>query len=263
MQEIKNKIDDLRNQLKTLQNLDSASPEDFKNPSEILNKLNDELDNFSKVENVKTPEADLIKKDKFYYHWLMRYRKVFSFSFLGQKGVIAIPNTTFEEWLVWFNELFSKFLDNYNDFKESTFQAITEHEKHLRLHDRQIDELIHHIQEIYTMLEDHETRLRVLETHIQKLQKELDNLTNRVTQNENNIQNIQNDMRRIEQKTDGQGQELNKIIQNLTESGAYNGQNFNGHIAYGNINLFSETIDGNLYIRTNNGHSEGDISAGV
>lgn len=64
---------------------------------------------------------------------------------------------------------------------------------------------------------------------------------------------------------------LNSIIQNLKNSGAWNqtgstifdGNLNNGrNIATGNINVFSKIPDGYLFIRTNNGKSEGDLAGG-
>lgn len=58
---------------------------------------------------------------------------------------------------------------------------------------------------------------------------------------------------------------LDKIIQNLKDSGAWSGDDFvNGrNIATGNINVFGRVPDGNSFIRTNNGQTENDIVVGV
>ena len=62
------------------------------------------------------------------------------------------------------------------------------------------------------------------------------------------------------------------LLQNLKDSGAWNQTgnsiyegtlNSGRNIATGNINLFSKTVDGNLFIRTNNGKSEGDLAGGI
>lgn len=62
------------------------------------------------------------------------------------------------------------------------------------------------------------------------------------------------------------------LLQNLKDSGAWNQTGstiFEGalnpgrDIATGNINLFSKTVDGNLFIRTNSGKSEGDLAGGI
>lgn len=58
---------------------------------------------------------------------------------------------------------------------------------------------------------------------------------------------------------------LDKIIQNLKDSGAWSGDDFvNGrNIATGNINVFGRVPDGNSFIRTNKGQTENDIVVGV
>lgn len=63
-----------------------------------------------------------------------------------------------------------------------------------------------------------------------------------------------------------------KLLQDLKNSGAWNqtgGNIFEGslrpdrHIATGNINLFGGTVDGNAFIRTNNGKTENDLAGGI
>ena len=65
---------------------------------------------------------------------------------------------------------------------------------------------------------------------------------------------------------------LEKILQNLKDSGAWNqtgsnvfqGQFYgNRNIATGNINLFGGTADGDSFIRTNNGRTENDLAGGI
>ena len=63
-------------------------------------------------------ELDQFHKTWFYNNWLVRFRKLNAFSNLGTRGVIAIPNTTFEEWLWWFHEWAEALTDDYNKFKE-------------------------------------------------------------------------------------------------------------------------------------------------
>ena len=61
---------------------------------------------------------------------------------------------------------------------------------------------------------------------------------------------------------------LNKIIENLENSGAWTGGltggfNSGRNIATGNINIFGGTTDGNSFIRTNNGQTENDLAGGL
>ncbi|AYG01716.1 hypothetical protein [Lactococcus allomyrinae] len=59
---------------------------------------------------------------------------------------------------------------------------------------------------------------------------------------------------------------LDNIINNLIDGGAMNPDGTfpaGKHIAYGNINLFGGTQDGNSFIRTNKGSTENDITAGI
>lgn len=62
-------------------------------------------------------------------------------------------------------------------------------------------------------------------------------------------------------------EKLNKIIQNLINSGAWNPNtndfNPNRNIATGNINFFGGSTDGGSFIRTNNGQTENDVTAGI
>ena len=61
---------------------------------------------------------------------------------------------------------------------------------------------------------------------------------------------------------------LMKIINNRTASGAWQG-GLEGdfvprrNIATGNINLFSNTVDSDFFIRTNNGKTENDLAGGI
>ena len=65
---------------------------------------------------------------------------------------------------------------------------------------------------------------------------------------------------------------LEKLLQDLKNSGAWQqtgGNILQGnlygdrHIATGNINLFSGTVDGGAFIRTNNGRTENDLAGGI
>ena len=72
----------------------------------------------------------------------------------------------------------------------------------------------------------------------------------------------------IETKVNRIESALNKIIANLENSGAWTGGltggfNSGRNIATGNINIFGGTIDGNSFIRTNNGQTENDLAGGL
>ena len=61
---------------------------------------------------------------------------------------------------------------------------------------------------------------------------------------------------------------LNKIIENLENSGAWTGGltggfNSGRNIATGNINIFGGATDGNSFIRTNSGQTENDLAGGL
>lgn len=66
------------------------------------------------------PDLPAFKESSFYTTWSSAFHS------LGLTGVIAIPNTTFNEWLYWFQEWGKAFSKNYNDFKDLVNQTFTE-----------------------------------------------------------------------------------------------------------------------------------------
>lgn len=66
------------------------------------------------------PDLPTFKESSFYTTWSSAFKS------LGLTGVIAIPNTTFDEWLYWFQEWGKAFAKNYNDFKDLVNQTFTE-----------------------------------------------------------------------------------------------------------------------------------------
>lgn len=223
----------------------------------------DRNDIFKRIEDMiknktLTPEGiselEQWKKDYFYNNWLMRYRRLASFAPLGTRGVIAIPNTTFEEWLIWFLEWLEAFTKDYNEFKKLVLDALELHEKHLQLHDEQIKEL--------------GERVTRLENRVTELEKRADAIEKRLETVENRLNNLETRIEQIEKQNDA----LKKILENLLNSGAWyqDGPDITqGHfnegrnIATGNINLFGGSTDGGSFIRTNNGQTENDITAGI
>lgn len=63
-------------------------------------------------------ELRQFRKSKFYHNWYWRFHQ------LGLIGTIDIPNTTFEEWLIWFQRWAELFTEDYNQFKQLVFEAL-------------------------------------------------------------------------------------------------------------------------------------------
>lgn len=104
---------------------------------------------------------------------------------------------------------------------------------------------------------------------LESIDDELGNLDKRVTNNKENIDNIKNDITNIKNDVSNIKGGLQKIIDNLFESGAITSKNINNFtfkndrdIATGNINLFGGTTDGNSFIKTSDNKTENDITAG-
>lgn len=121
-------------------------------------------------------------KSHFYHNWLHRYRRLFAFGPLGNHGVIAIPNTTFEEWLYWFSEWAEAFMDDYNAFKKLVFEALLLIEKHLEAVDAELENHESRITANEAHLADHDAQLaehqKHLEQHDQQIAKEIQDRIN-------------------------------------------------------------------------------------
>lgn len=104
-------------------------------------------------------------------------------------------------------------------------------------------------------------RIDDLDAKVERYHTELTNLINALSQR---VLSLENRVTTLENA-------LKKLLQNLHETGAwsYDGNILNGHLnngrnlATGNINLFGGSVDGGSFIRTNSGHSENDITAGI
>ena len=104
-------------------------------------------------------------------------------------------------------------------------------------------------------------RIDELDAKVERYHTELTNLINALTQR---VSSLESRVTTLENA-------LKKLLENLNNSGAwsYDGNIFNGNLnsgrslATGNINLFGGSQDGNSFIRTNNGHTENDITAGI
>lgn len=84
-----------------------------------------------------------------------------------------------------------------------------------------------------------------------------------------NVEKLENKITQLKGDNDKLLSVLTKLINNLKNSGAWDGDLFTGgfkpnrNIATGNINIFGGTPDGDSFIRTNNSSSENDLAGGV
>ena len=117
---------------------------------QIMNEVNGYMEYRKNQETPPTlDELDQFHKTWFYNNWSARFRRLSSFTNLGARGVIAIPNTTFEEWLWWFHEWAEALTDDYNEFKKMVYEALLMIQKHLEAIDK--------------VSQDHEQRITTLE----------------------------------------------------------------------------------------------------
>lgn len=225
----------------------------------IMNEINGYMDYHK---NQETPpaldELDQFHKTWFYNNWSVRFRRLASFTNLGARGVIAIPNTTFEEWLWWFHEWAEALTDDYNEFKKMVYEALLMIQKHLEAIDK--------------LLKNHEDRITTLENEIKSIKQEIKNLHDEITNIKQDITNLRNDVNNIQNQLGKNNGALEKILQSLKNIGVWNqtgGTIFEGEfapgksVAGGNINIFGGAQDGGSWIRTNPGQTENDITAGI
>jgi len=222
---------------------------------DIIEEINEELDKVHRGRKeghcyIDDREFQQFKKGWFYHHWSHRFRR------LGNVGVIAIPNTSLSEWIYWLYEWSQAFVDDYNKFKDLVFEAIKLHEEHLSILDAQIKDLQIRVEEI-------ERQLVLIWDEIRKLIQEVNNLKQVIENISNEVNNLKQEVNNLK----ANNEKLDKIIQNLINSGAWNSDtndfNPNRNIATGNINFFGGSTDGGSFIRTNNGQTENDVTAGI
>lgn len=101
---------------------------------------------------------------------------------------------------------------------------------------------------------------------IDDLQRQVNEIKQELTTIKNDIQNIKNELAKHDNV-------LRKIVQSLINNGSWStpegqdildGNFVSGHgVASGNINFFGGTQDGGHFIRTNGGHTEDDVTAGI
>lgn len=108
---------------------------------------------------------------------------------------------------------------------------------------------------------------------VKNLKPLIDDLQNQVNQIKQDLQDIKNQIQNIKNELAKHDRVLRKIIQSLINNGSWSapqgqdildGDFVGGHgVASGNINFFGGTQDGGHYIRTNGGHTEDDVTAGI
>lgn len=108
---------------------------------------------------------------------------------------------------------------------------------------------------------------------VKNLKPLIDDLQNQVNQIKQELQDIKNQIQNIKNELAKHDRVLRKIIQSLINNGSWSapqgsdildGDFVGGHgVASGNINFFGGTQDGGHYIRTNGGHTEDDVTAGI
>ena len=156
--------------------------------NEILHLDQNEVAKFEKVmneingfmndhKNQETPpaidELDQFHKSWFYNNWTARFRRLAAFTNLGARGVIAIPNTTFEEWLWWFHEWSEVLTEDYTEFKKMVYEALLMIQKHLEA----IDE----------SLKNHDQRIAKIEQDIKQIKQEVKQLEDDIKQLGENV----------------------------------------------------------------------------
>ena len=230
--------------------------------AEIIAKINEQLQiSNGTISKPTINELNQFQKTWFYHNWDLRFRKLASYSALGTRGAIAIPNTTFEEWLYWFHEWAVHFADDYNEFKKLVYQAIKLLEKHMEVIDKRLSAIEDRLTEI-------ENELKDIYNKIAQINKEISDLQNRVAKLEKDLQDKYNELlnknNKNEERIAALEWQLQQIVNNLKSSGAMNSNGTMAHnIAYGTINVFGGSTDGGSYIRSNNGRTENDITAGI
>lgn len=225
----------------------------------IMNEVNSYMDYHKNQETPPTiDELDQFHKTWFYNNWSVRFRRLSSFTNLGARGVIAIPNTTFDEWLWWFHEWAEALTDDYNEFKKMVYEALLLIQKHLEAIDK--------------VLQDHEQRITNLENEVKEIKQEIKKLGDEINQLKKDIQNLGDQIKNIQHQLGITNDALGKILQGLKNAGVWNqtgGTIFEGQfnpgmaVAGGNINIFGGAQDGGSFIRTNGGQTENDITAGI
>lgn len=108
---------------------------------------------------------------------------------------------------------------------------------------------------------------------VKNLKPLIDDLQRQVNEIKQELETIKNDIQNIKNELAKHDNVLRKIVQSLINNGSWSapqghdildGDFVGGHgVASGNINFFGGTQDGVHFIRTNGGHTEDDVTAGI
>lgn len=204
----------------------------------MINSFNANQGNQGTEVHPTTDELDQFHKSWFYNNWSVRFRRLMSFTPLGTRGVIAIPNTTFEEWLWWFHEWMQAFMEDYNAFKKLVLEAIQAIEKHLELIDKEIDDIEKHLQEIDKEISDIEKHLQKIDKEISDIDKHLQNIDQEINEINQKISNLQNQINNLNNKVDNNYNNVNNQIKNIKNE--IDALKFDLKPSYMNINADNE-----------------------
>ena len=163
-------------------------------------------------------ELDHFKKSWFYDDWCVRFRKLNAFNALGTKGVIALPNTTFEEWLYWFQEWAIAWVDDYNQFKKMVYEALQLIEKHLEAidktledHEKRIEKIEDEIKDIYNKIKQLQDEIQDIYNKIKQLQAEIDKINNEIQDIYNKIGDLQNQINNLRNQVNQNTQDIKNL----------------------------------------------------
>lgn len=189
--------------------VDEITKDSSQNFDDIVRQVEDNIKKLPKHKK-RVPldyrEFEQFKKSWFYRNWYHRFRR------LGQVGVIAIPNTTLEDWIVWLYEWSIKMTDDYNHFKKLVWEAIKLHEEHLKILDGRVDDLEDRVEEI-------ERQLVLIWEEIRKLIQEVNNIKNEINNIHGDINNINNSITNINNRIDGLESEFDSFKANVFNVG--------------------------------------------
>lgn len=228
-------------------------PEDLKNLSNKFEEYNENLEKYKHHhEHLHRPtiaELDQFKRSWFYDNWNVRFRKLAAFSDLGTKGVQAIPNTTFIEWLYWFQEWAVAFMDDYNEFKRLVYQALLMIEKHLEAIDKTLEDHEERIEKLEHLVDEIIKALKTIWNKIQDLQHQIDQINSKITDIENKISDLQ---KQIDDLRNMVKTNASPVYMDATpnDAGAQNGWHRNSSAHPNGLNLQYRWV-------LNNDHSQG------